>query len=213
MSSWFGWFTGMFWDFLISVGLANKEGTLLFLGLDNAGKTTLLNFLKTGRRQVLNPTTHATTNDVTIDRLVLRIHDVGGHAQARRLWKDQILAGVQGIVYLIDSHDPGRWEESRHELHNLLNLTDTKHTPFLILLTKIDMFEQEGRGCPSNEEVAQVFGISDLINPNPGPESSRRPMAIFPSSIVASGKKLPDGREEDMGVGFGDGFKWLSQFF
>ena len=178
-------------------GLYHKNARILFLGLDNAGKTTLFNVLKTNRAQVYIPTLQPNTDELVIDNLHLKIYDLGGHETARRLW-EEYFATVDAVVFLVDAMDRSRFPEAKKELDAMLKSDDLAGVPMLILGNKIDL-----PLAASEDELKQALGLFDTYDGRDtryySEKSTVRPIEVYMCSVLRR-------------MGYSDGFKWLSQF-
>jgi len=134
-------------------GLCNKTGRLAFLGLDNAGKTSLVQLLSTGVVHQSAPTMHPTTEEVKTAGVTFMTVDLGGHRQARRVWRDYCM-DVQGLVFLVDASDRARLNEARGELAGILS--EVPGLPVAVLGNKVDRREALGK-----TELLTALGLTE----------------------------------------------------
>lgn len=191
-------FFSSIWNWLSGVlqwlGLSNKSGKLLLLGLDNAGKTTLLQCLKTGNFQQFEPSKSYQRLELTIEGIHFSAFDLGGHDIARQSWSDYFL-NANAIVFMVDAAAPDRFAEAKVELDKLLSDENLKGVPFLILGNKIDI-----PTAAAPDMVATSLGIYNQteLNATSVPQGQRA-IRLFPCSIKNK-------------CGYAEGFRWLAKF-
>merc|ERR1719433_1361130 len=96
-----------------------KELRILMLGLDNAGKTSILKALSGEDPQLTAPTQGFNVKSVQADDFKLNVWDIGGQETIRPYWSNYFEAS-DALVYVVDSADKRRLEESSKELVKLL---------------------------------------------------------------------------------------------
>jgi len=178
------------------LGFFQKSANIVFLGLDNAGKTTLLYMLQSDRFTQTDSTVHPHQAEVTIGNIRFNSYDLGGHLQARKTWREYC-GQLDGIIFIIDAADRDRMQETKRELDSLLEMKELETVPFVIFGNKIDKKESL-----KEEELREYLGLhfhqtygKDAKQKNPG----ARPIEVFMCSVMKR-------------VGYADGFQWLSNF-
>lgn len=139
------------------LGLGPAHHRVLLLGLDSAGKTTLLYQLKASEAGNAIPTA-GVNEDVKIGGLLMHVWDVGAlHIPA--LWRDYCYLNTTGIIFMVDSTDQERMHEAQQTLANALDHEDLSEASLLIFANKQDLI-----GALSAPQVAESMGCTSMRN-------------------------------------------------
>nr|XP_005992054.1 PREDICTED: ADP-ribosylation factor-like protein 6 isoform X2 [Latimeria chalumnae] len=155
---------GLFDKLASWLGLKRREVNVLCLGLDNSGKSTIINHLKpaSARVQDIVPTIGFSVEKFSTSSLSFTVFDMSGQGRYRNLWENYYRE-AQAIIFVIDSGDKLRMVVAMEELDTLLNHPDVKHRriPILFFANKMDL-----RDALSSVKVSQLIGL-DRIKDKP----------------------------------------------
>ncbi|XP_057733104.1 ADP-ribosylation factor-like protein 8b [Arachis stenosperma] len=150
------WFWDAFVNWLRSF-FFKQEMELSLIGLQNAGKTSLVNVIATGGfSEDMIPTVGFNMKKVTKGNVTIKLWDLGGQPRFRSMW-ERYCRAVSAIVYVVDAADHDNIPTSRNELHDLLSKHSLNGIPLLVLGNKIDK-----PGALSEQELMEQMELKSI---------------------------------------------------
>ncbi|KAI0034406.1 ADP-ribosylation factor family-domain-containing protein [Vararia minispora EC-137] len=133
-----------------------KEMRVLFLGLDNAGKTTILKKLNGEDILSVSPTLGFNIKTFVHSRYTLNVWDVGGQRTLRPYWRNYF-EQTDALVWVVDSGDRLRMQDCKEELHNLLLEDRLAGASLLVFANKQDL-----ESSMRDDEITQALELTDI---------------------------------------------------
>lgn len=158
-----------------------REMRLLVLGLDNAGKTTILKKFNGEDITDTAPTLGFQIKTLLFEGFALSVWDVGGQSSIRTYWRN-FFEQTDGLIWVVDSSDRERLSACKSELHALLKQERLAAAPLLVLYNKADI-----AGAWPLTQVAEFLELDRVRG---------RLWAVLPTSAVS-------------GAGLLQGIRWL----
>jgi ADP-ribosylation factor protein 1 len=160
--------------------ISSREVRILMLGLDAAGKTTILYKLKLGEVVSTIPTIGFNVESVEYKNISFTVWDVGGQTKIRPLWR-HYFHSTEALIFVVDSADKQRLEEvwrnesilfcishhnlsfqqAREELKFLTESDEMRDAHVLVFANKSDM-----PGAVGTAEIADKIGLTKMTNRN-----------------------------------------------
>lgn len=135
-----------------------KEMRILMVGLDAAGKTTILYKLKLGEVVTTIPTIGFSVETVEYKNISFTTWDVGGQDKIRPLWR-HYYQNTNAIIFVVDSNDRDRITQAANELTRMLSEDELKDAALLVFANKQDL-----PNAMKVQEMSEKLGLSTLRN-------------------------------------------------
>ncbi|CAM9322625.1 unnamed protein product [Chrysoparadoxa australica] len=151
---------GVFKKIASAMGLSKQELRILVVGLDNGGKTTLINSFKPQKADTfeVTPTVGFQIEGFIKNNLNFTMFDMSGQGKYRSLW-EAYYRDVEAIIFVLDSTDRIRACIAKEELDELLHHKDIARTsvPILLFANKIDM-----PGAMTPVEIVDLLSLNEI---------------------------------------------------
>ncbi|KAM6438850.1 ADP-ribosylation factor-like protein 13B [Rhynochetos jubatus] len=167
-----------------------RKVTLMMVGLDNAGKTATVRGIQGESPEDVAPTVGFSKIHLQQGRFEVTLFDLGGGKQIRSIWRNYY-AESHGVVFVADSSDVGRMEETKETMVELLSNPKMSGKPMLVLANKQDREE-----ALPEADVIDCLSLEKIVN------EYKCPCQIEPcSATMGCGKKMDKSIKK--------GLRWL----
>ncbi|KAG1044072.1 hypothetical protein G6F46_011183 [Rhizopus delemar] len=129
---------------------------LIIVGLDNAGKTTILYKLLMNQVVTTTPTIGSNVEEVEYKNLKFLMWDIGGQESLRSTWKTYYV-DTEAVIMVIDSTDLNRLHLAEQELHQMMESDQLQNSSLLIFANKQDV-----KGALGAAKISEALGLSKL---------------------------------------------------
>lgn len=139
--------------------LKNCPAGIAMIGLDGAGKTTILYKYKLNETLSTTPTIGFNVETMSpMKGLTLTVWDMGGQERMRPLWR-MYLRGTDGVIFVVDSADRERIDEARDEMFRVLDSQELKAVPLVVIANKQDL-----PGAVRPDDLAKRLNLHRITN-------------------------------------------------
>ena len=128
----------------------------MILGLDNAGKTTILRKLSDEDITTTTPTQGFNIKSVLHSGFKLNVWDIGGQKTIRPYWRNYY-ENTEALIYVVDAADRKRIDEAGFELDEILNEEKLATVPLLVFANKSDLLQAK-----SADEIAEALSLFNI---------------------------------------------------
>ncbi len=180
------------------IGFKKHEAKIIVIGLDNSGKSCIVNFLKENRAKSSKkkknnnenekfestPTVGFAKEEFEVNNVKFMVYDMSGQNRYRDMW-ETYYSDVEAIIFVIDSSDKFRVVVAKEELEELMsnNTVRNNDIPILFFANKMDV-----KGALTEKECADELELNNITD---------RTWFIVPSNGMT-------------GTGITEGITWLS---
>ncbi|XP_077042061.1 ADP-ribosylation factor-like protein 13A [Agelaius phoeniceus] len=154
------------WSWLQAVQEPVRKVTLLVMGLDNAGKTSVIADIERGEERHSPepaPGGGSSFSRLRVDRFEVTLRDLPGAQRSRSAWRSHY-SEAHGLLFVLDSADLARMEEARKVLGRVLSHPDVSGKPLLLLANK-----QDAPAALLPCELIERLCLERLVNENRSP--------------------------------------------